>query len=306
MADEIMERAVDRRRLLRRAGTVAATVAGAGAVGAAMGSPAAAAPGDPVAAGATTSAGTLNTRLENSSSANPTLTLANAAESNEGGFLEAGPQLRLEPNGDYVLGPVGSLGVSVDGTLWTSVPALGGGTAPDFVRTGANSTIVQSFAPVRILDTRTSSGRAGVLNKSVIDSGGYLRENQTLHLSLDSLFVWAWTIFANITVIPGEADGKVLAWPSGQPKPAQGTNVNWIAKATIGNFAAISVGSTTVNGIVADNAISVFTNKNARIVIDIAGAVVNYPSDVISSAAFATAEAGSVRTRPARTMPPRA
>jgi hypothetical protein len=306
--EDITKRQVARRRLLYRASAVAATVAGAGAASAAMGSPAAAAVGDPVLAGQSNSAGSANTKLGNNSNTNPTLSLANPAQTNDSGFLRGGPALRLEPNGDYVEGPVGSLGVSADGTLWTSVPWQGG-VAADFVRTGSNSNIVVSFPSFRVLDTRPeeSQGKTGIMNPGVIDSAGNLKGGETLHVSLDSLLVWGWTIFGNITVLAGSRQGRLLAWPAGESRPSEGNNLVYPANGRLGNFAAISVGSIAVGSKIADNAISVWVNTPAKVVIDVTAAVVNYPSDVIgfSSGFSANARGGTARTRPAHLTPPR-
>src|SRR5262245_51266550 len=100
-----------------------------------MGSPASAAPGDPVLAGQQNDAETATTRLQNDSGANPTLAVANLHVTTDGDFLQGGPQLLLEPNGDYVHGPVGTLGAGADGTLWTSID-IGGESFADFVRIG--------------------------------------------------------------------------------------------------------------------------------------------------------------------------
>ncbi|MGW1452950.1 hypothetical protein ACWCO3_32595, partial [Micromonospora sp. NPDC002411] len=63
---------MNRRRLLRRAGTVAAGVAGTTVVGAAVAAPAQAAPGDPVVQGASNAAGATTTELT-STGTGPTL-----------------------------------------------------------------------------------------------------------------------------------------------------------------------------------------------------------------------------------------
>jgi hypothetical protein len=290
---------VDRRKLLRRAGVAAVTIAGAGAVGAALASPAEGAAGDTITAGGNVDAGTTSTRLSTNGASTPTLALANTAVSGTTHPVQAGPALRLEPSGDFALGAVGSMGVGTDGTLWLSNTGTGGAYA-DPVRTGYNSTQMLSFPPVRILETRpfVAGGKASMLNPSVVDANGYIQAGQTLNISLDELLVWGWTIFANITVVAGNAPGYLIAFPAGQPRP-NASNLNWTPNLIIPNFAAISVGQITG----ATNAISIYLGGPAQVIIDIAGAVVNFASDVKPQPSLVAAQAGASRVRPASTLP---
>src|SRR5256714_8237915 len=102
--DESVERVVNRRRLLKRAGVLAA---GAGAVvaGAVVAAPAAEdATGDPVLQGHADAAGTGSTGLSAGPAANlPTLELANTESAVDGvGNTPAGAPLRLVPSGDLL------------------------------------------------------------------------------------------------------------------------------------------------------------------------------------------------------------
>jgi len=277
MDEEIINRKVDRRRLLGRAGAVAATVAGAGAVSAAVGSPASAAPGDGLVLGQLNDAGTTATELKNNSTTNPSLRLTNSSLSSVSGLTQAGPALELKPGGDYTGGPKGSLGVSTDGVLWF-VDDLG----PVFVRTAFNTTVVESFNPVRILDTRPeegSTGKASIMNPSVLNSQGFIPAGRTLNVRLDSLFRYAETIYANLTVIAGSAAGFIAAYPGGRSRP-NASNVNYTPGAVVANFAMISVGSLPPS---ANFAISIYAHTPAKVIMDISGAVVNLHDDIIWS-----------------------
>ncbi len=276
MDEEIINRKVDRRRLLGRAGAVAATVAGAGAVSAAVGSPASAAPGDEVVLGQLNDAGTTATELKNNSTTNPSLRLTNSSLSSVGGVTQAGPALELKPGGDYTGGPKGSLGVSTDGVLW-----LVDDQGPVFVRTAFNTTVVESFNPVRILDTRPeegSTGKASMLNPSVLNSSGYIPAGRTLNVRLDSLFRYVETIYANITVLAGGGAGFLTVFPGGRSRPLA-SNVNYTPGAIVANFAMVSVGS--LSG--ANFAISIYAHTAAKVILDISGAVVNLHDDIIWS-----------------------
>lgn len=277
MDEEIINRKVDRRRLLGRAGAVAATVAGAGAVSAAVASPANAAPGDEFVLGQSNDAATAATELKNSSAANPSLRLANGSLSSVGGVMQAGPALELKPGGDFTGGSKGSLGVSTDGVLW-----LVDDQGPVFVRTAFNTTIVESFNPVRILDTRPeegSTGKASIINPSVLNSQGFLPSGRTLNVRLDSLFRYAETIYANITVIGGGGAGFLTAYPGGKSRPLA-SNVNYTPGAVVANFAMISVGQLPPS---ANFAISIYAHTSAKVIMDISGAVVNLHDDIIWS-----------------------
>ena len=98
MDEERTKQRVARRRLLGRAGALVATVAGAGAVGAALGSPAQADPGQPVLQGVPNNVGTGNTtEILNSNSVNSTLTLTNQFTHVQGTKTEVGPASRSVP-----------------------------------------------------------------------------------------------------------------------------------------------------------------------------------------------------------------
>jgi hypothetical protein len=302
MDEDKSGRRVDRRRLLRKAGAVAATVVGAGAVGVALAPAAEAAAGDAITAGGDVDAGSTSTRVHNNGAGVPTLALANGAVSGPVGSQQAGPSLRLEPAGDFALGAVGSMGVGSDGTLFLSNSDPTTGPYADPVRTGHNSTSLVSFPPVRILETRpfVPGGKASMLNPGVLDSNGYLPAGQTLNISLDALLVWGWTIFANITIVAGPQSGYLIVYPAGKPRP-NASNLNWTPGLIIPNFAAISVGQ--ISG--ATNAISIYAGGPAQVIIDIAGAVVNFSTDIKpqTGGLVAAQATDPPRVRPASTFP---
>ncbi|MEV4621735.1 hypothetical protein AB0J74_23880 [Asanoa sp. NPDC049573] len=197
MSTDTPESNLGRRRLLRRAGTVAAGVVGAGAVGAAVAGPAQAAPGDPVVQGA-----------NNGNTTDPLVTLNNPG----------GPALNLAPsgsiNGDE---PVGSFRVDEWGNLWTlAVPGL-----PEMVHTSFTATQLVPVVPQRVLNTRTTDGRANVLNPGGnFDSGGRLLAGKTIHLYVGDYAFNAVALHGNVTVANSVGDGYLTIWPGGAPRPA--------------------------------------------------------------------------------------
>jgi hypothetical protein len=301
--EQIMQRKVARRRLLRRAGTVAAGVAGAGAVAAALPTPAQANPGDAMIVGTSNNGGGSITGLFNTALNGPTLGLANNATTAGTGGLTAGiGPLQLTPNGDFAWGAVGTLGVSTDGTLWQIVPYTGG-TYSDFVRNGGNSTVVRTFSPVRILDTRSdrAGGKQCIMNPDALDAAGNIKENTVLNINLDAMFVFAYSILCNITVV-AQGGGYVTLYPGGAPRP-NASNVNYQPGSVLANFAVAGLGQIDP----AVNALSIYAFGATKVILDVCGAVVNYADDIKPISGSPGFEAASTpeRVRPAHLMPQR-
>jgi hypothetical protein len=295
MDDKVLRRSIGRRRLLRRVGTLAAGVAGAGAVTSAIASPAQANAGDNLVLGsATNNAGTAATTLTTNSSTNPALVLSNTATTTDSNNnAVGGPALQLTPSGIYPSGPVGSIGMGTQGTLWYIREGSNGPFA-DPVRTVANTATTVAFSPVRMLDTRPGQPAVNrILNPSVLDSGGNIMQGQTLQLSLDDLLVFADAVFVNVTLLAGGHLGYITLFPSDQPLPLA-SNLNFNPGQLVNNFALVALG--TVTG--ATNAFSIFCGFPARIIIDVLGAVVHSPGDIKSIPGFNGLQAtGGAHTR---------
>jgi len=222
-------------------------------------------------------------------------------------FTVAGPALQLTPAGNYIGGPSGSVGMSTDGTLWTVRPGSQGAFA-DPGRTFNNSTKVESFAPVRMHDTRPgapASAQAGILNPGVINSGGFITQGSTLNLSLDKLLVFGFTVFLNITIIPSGHEGFMSLFPTGAAQP-NSSNITFSgSERFIANFAAVSVGESANPA--ATNAISVFCQFPCIVILDVSAAVVNFSSDVLDGLGnprtLQAAAAKPTRVRPAHLTP---
>src|SRR5712692_9984796 len=161
------DRAVGRRALLTRGGVVGAGVAGAAVAGAAN-----AATGNPVVQGNVNSVGTDVAATEvaatNNLAPTPTVIVTNPGSRVVNTITEATPPLRLTQSpvvSPSTTGAGGDMVATSDGELWFThgIPTVG--NFPAIVHTDLNS---NSFAPLaaphRILDTRTSAGRANVLD----------------------------------------------------------------------------------------------------------------------------------------------
>src|SRR5258708_10199608 len=212
--------AVGRRRLLTGGGVVAAGVVGAG-LAAAAAAPASAATGDPVTQDAVNNAGTsaTPTELDAANNTTPAFILKNTGVDTSTTPNGAGPTLRLTPSTAVV--PTastvgGDLTTTSDGTLYFTINF--GGTPPVIfpfpVHTDANAiSYVPLAAPRRMLDTRTSSGRANVLDPSgKFDSTGRLLAGRTIHIHLTRLVIFGDGVTSNLTVTKPAAAGFLTLW----------------------------------------------------------------------------------------------
>ena len=299
--DKILRRAIGRRRLLRRAAGLAAGVAGAGAVSAAVATPAQANAGDPVLAGNSNDAGTAATTLTTNSATNPVLVLNNTAPptTDSHGLSVGAPNLQFTPSGDYTGGPVGSMGMSHDGFVWIrEEDSLG--VFSDPIRTFSNSTFTTGFSPVRMLDTRPGEPAVNrILNPGVLDSAGNIKQGQILQVSLDDLFVFADSAFINVTLLAGPALGYITLFPSDKPLPLA-SNINFSPGQLVNNFALVGLGPVSSNNVLlSTNTLSIFSGQPSRIIIDVLGAVVFSFSHIKSIPGFTSfLQAGTATRKP--------
>jgi hypothetical protein len=263
MQEQDQSRTVGRRKLLRRAGTVAAGAAGAGVVGSMVGSPAQAAPGDPVVIGSANTGGTTTTTLTSGNATNPALRLNNAA----------GPALsvQLSETIDPTTAPSGSIYVDSYGDF----NAVGEVEGERFLTTAYSPTwafMPWPESPFRWVDTRTAAGRAFLKPGSTFDSSGRLlpkNSNTTPDAIVDLSELFAGGIGAvqvNLTVANAVSGGYASLWDEGAFPGI--SNINY-ATGTLANFAQTLIGQ--------DRAIRVKTSKAAVIIIDIMGWVLTDP-----------------------------
>ncbi|MEH1164924.1 hypothetical protein V6V47_06025 [Micromonospora sp. CPCC 205539] len=297
---EKQDKTVDRRRLLRRAGTVAAGVAGTTVVGAAVAAPAQAAPGDPVVQGATNAAGNSTTALT-STAASPTLRLANTSITNESDYALSGPALQLVPSGDFLNNdaPVGSVGVDQFGNYQVVSAQYEGQALIDYVHTTGNSNRIVPILPQRLVDTRSAAGRRLIVNPSstTLDSSGRVRDGQTIHLDLRDWVFYGDALFGNLTVTTAVASGFVQIFPYGVPRPTEFSTINYLTNQVISNSFMSGIGYDA-------DFISVYVARATHVIIDVVAFVVGIGSvnpEVLPFAAGAGARsAESVAARAAK------
>ncbi|MFE4512915.1 hypothetical protein ACFRMQ_01785 [Kitasatospora sp. NPDC056783] len=108
-------------------------------------------------------------------------------------------------------------------------------------------------APVRVGDTRTDNVRFGP---------GTVRSYRVAQPDLGTADARA--VVLNVTAVNGTAPSFLTAFPSGSPRPAQGSNVNFPAGRTVGNQVVVPVGP--------DGEVSIYNNAGSvDVVVDVVG-----------------------------------
>jgi hypothetical protein len=287
-------------------------VAGAAAAGvavAATSSPASAATGSAVTQGAVNSVGTDQPATEidatNNATATPTLILSNSGSPASG---EATPPLRITPAASALVSPSsstagGDIVATGDGNLWFTHAVPGVGTFPAIVHTDANSNSFGALsAPVRVLDTRTTAGRANILDASGnLDSAGRLMAGHTIHINLTSLVAFGDAVTANLTVTGGLGAGFLTMW-SGAVALPNASSINYTKGQTIANLSTVGIAPFKT---VTDTVAIACTNQNTHVILDVTGFFVGDLAQ-INPANLAAAVRSSSATRAQNIMRARA
>jgi hypothetical protein len=278
------QRSLGRRALLTRGGVVAAGVVGAGAVATAVAGPASAQATTAVDMNTANEAGTnvaQPTELDADNNTAPAFILTNTGIDLESGLNYSGPNLRLTPStatgttSGYAPTPStvgGDLTATADGILWfthdftlASPPYI----EPARVHTEATANVyAQLLAAVRILDTRSASGRANIVNASGnLNSAGQLKAGKTIFINLDSLAYFADSVSANVTVTDTEAAGYLTIWSGASARPNVAA-INFAKGQTLSNFVVSGIAeySTTIV-----NVVTIFAVQTTHVIMDVAG-----------------------------------
>ncbi|MEU8180561.1 hypothetical protein AB0B85_25075 [Micromonospora sp. NPDC049044] len=270
---ENQDKTVDRRQLLRRAGTVAAGVAGTTVVGAAVAGPAQADPGQPVVQAASnfvTGGGT--TALVNPANG-PTLRLANTNVQASDGVEFAGPPLMLTPIGDLLSeqAPVGSMGVDKYGNFQVVSVQSGSTSITDYVHTTGNSNQIVSIVPQRVIDTREAARRVRITNASAttLDSAGRLRGGQTIHVRLDDFVHYGDALFGIVTATSAVSAGFLQIFPYNTPRPPAFASLNYEATQVYSNAFMSGIGWDA-------DYISIYALQTTHVVLDVTAFVIGY------------------------------
>jgi hypothetical protein len=299
---EKVPKTVNRRRLLRRAGTVAAGLGAAGVASAVAAGPASANGGDPVLAGEATDAGNATTTI-NTFSSGPTLSLANPALAG----TPSGGQLQLVPSGSLLprtvtFAPAGTLNAHVGGDLeyqWdpNSPPALLYGSM--------NATVTWPVAPFRALDTRGLGGIGGtgkeyILNPGILNANGTIPAGQTLLLNLTAFVHFGYAVIGNATMQGPAQNGFVTIWPAGLGRPTAST-LNFLAGWSVSNAAVVALGETGA-GPTQTDVIQIFTTTTTHFIFDVSGFIVPAIGNINPAVrAIGTSPGAASRAEKART-----
>ncbi|WP_213453577.1 hypothetical protein [Rhizomonospora bruguierae] len=265
---------IGRRRLLRRAGTVAAGVAGAGVVGAVAATPAQAATPSTFTS---TQMGTPAVKVENTT---PVVT--------EEGFKAAGPQFAFTPTGTSLSkqAPLGSLSMDTSGNIWVRDRMAAGPNAEvNFLHTTRSSNLFMPMTPVRLLDTRNAAGRASVINPTNIDTSGRVKAKSWIHVDVSGLVNYGLAMIGNLVAVTPATAGflSVVPWVTGIDSTTPGTSsLNFTAGVTIANGITVALGGDNdPETPYTSDVISIYAQTACQIVFDVSGFVVDSYSRVL-------------------------
>jgi len=276
-------RSINRRRLLRRAGTIAAAVAGAGAV-AAVATPAEAANGDPVLAGLGVTA-TNTTTISAHDLAEPTLKLEN---NTTGAPLAVLPLVTNLGTGTTeqpsLASPVGSLFGDDFGDFWGIGDPDATGRYRNLLYSPTWATMVVPISPIRYMDTRNKRQFIVPGSASFDSIGRVLPKNSNtvpdLVLDLSSIFAQGFgAVQANFSVLRPVTSGFASLWDAG-PFPGTATILYNPVMVELSNFTQTLIGP--------DQTIRLKTNRAAQFVFDIVGFVMTNPFEQFTSLVTAT------------------
>jgi hypothetical protein len=201
---------LDRRSLLRRAGSVAAIATGAAVMQTTGAGSASAAAGDPAVLGPGNDAGANTTAITSAATGDATLHLANT------GTTHGTLSLADCPAGFSTLltKTTGELYADAGDLYWVD----GFDAAGAFVFTESTAHQVVGIKPVRMLDTRSLAGRTNIVppvtGPSPLDSLGRVIGLRWLQVDLSSLADIFESAFVNLTAVSPTAPGYLTIAPS--------------------------------------------------------------------------------------------
>jgi len=285
------EPTVERRVAIRRGAALLAGVTGLGVAAAAAAPSASAAPGDPVLQGASNDAAATTTTLT-SSGGSGTLALSNTG---------AGAPLRVEASTTF------PPDASTEGD-YRSFKNINGFVLPTFTHvTGTDSTNpaawgfvysdIWAFQPIpvvpqRALDTRSTAGRARVLDPAgKFDSAGRLLAGSTITLALSDYVFGFGAVLGNLTVTGPLAGGFLVLYPADPRPPA--SSINYVKGQTIANFSFTGLHFTGT-----DFTVRIFALSTTHVIFDVTGFAVG-SSDFINPAILPAVAAQTSRINPA-------
>jgi hypothetical protein len=296
--------AIGRRRLLTGGGVVMAGAVGAG-VATAVASPASAQAMTPVDMNTANNAGTnlaQPTELDAANNTAPAFILKNTGIDTSTTPNGAGPNLRLTPSAETV--PTastagGDLTTTTGGLLWFTHNFGGSPPAVFAAPVHTDATAISSvplLAPRRMLDTRTSRGRANVLDPSgKFDSTGRLLAGKTIHINLTSLVSFGDGVTSNLTVTKPASAGFLVLWSGAVARPTA-SSINFVAGQTIANLTVSGLAEFSTT---ATDTIAIFASATTHVILDVGAFAVRDLGQVLVPFASPAASARAQRARQA-------
>jgi len=266
---------IDRRALLRRGGAAAAAgLAAYGAASVAVAGPAEADSGDPALLGQANTAGADPTSIT-STAAQPTLKLSNTG---------TGAPFRLEKSpvtldgGTFVGGEL----ANVDGELYYTAGAPGN-LAFGFLYSEYTATQVVPIVPQRVLDTRSTTGRALIVDTAGrLDALGRLDSGKTIEVDLLGLASEATAAFVNVTAVLSPFAGYLTVFGGGTLPGV--SSLNFTINQVVANFAV-----TAVSG---NDTVSIYASRATHVLLDVFAFAVGNPAFQIDPAIIARRATG--------------
>jgi hypothetical protein len=290
MLEEQENRKVNRRRLLRRAGTVVAGVAGAGVVTAVVADPAQAANGANVLIGNSNGdPGDNTTSLSHTNASTPTLSLVNG--NTDGPALALSPVDTLNDNGTpnnspTSNGPVGSLIADDYGDFWGIGDPDNSGKYLNLLYSPTWAAMTIPTDPFRWLDTRNGKTIVGgVPGRTFVSSGSFdgvgrviahNNNNADLVLEFGDILIPPAVlnpsgppiaaVQLNVLAVNGSSPGFISVWGAGAWPGT--SSVNYAASQGIANFVQVPVDPDT-------SQVRFKVSTNCAIVVDVCGYVLS-------------------------------
>jgi len=245
---------LDRRSLLRRAGSVAAIATGAAVVQTTGAGSASAAAGDNAVLGPGNDAGTNTTAITSAATGDATLHLANT------GTTHGALSLADCPAGFSTLLTKSTGELYADGgdLYWVD----GKYKAGAFVFTESTANQVVGIVPLRMLDTRTTAGRGYVMpptGPAALDALGRLIGQRWLQVDLSSLADFFESAFVNLTAVSPTAPGYLTIAPS-MPAGAPSTSSLNFGTANLANSAVVPS---------IDGTVWIYASRTTHVLLDV-------------------------------------
>jgi hypothetical protein len=173
---------------------------------------------------------------------------------------------------------VGAVAMDSQGTLWLVAEQL----TADWVYTTFTANQLVPVTPTRVLDTRTQTGRAAILDGiGNLDGQGRLIGGHAITVRLDGLVLGGTALHANLTVVLPTNAGFASLLPGNldlNGKQPSTSNVNYNPNDVAPNFTLTAITEDT--GHLTSDAVKIYSSSTTHLLLDVVGFTVNAPGQV--------------------------